>query len=80
MALRQKLREGNPQLQADTGQGDQEGQASTTSAGSGGSVEATVPGEVAPVVSLEKGDIEFWLRVFTVILLWMILQELKRGR
>lgn len=41
-------------------------------------LQASVPGEIAPVVSLEKGDIEFWLNVATVVLLYMIYRELQR--
>lgn len=43
-----------------------------------GPVEGPVPGEIDAVVSLEKGDIEFWARIGTVILLFLIWQELKR--
>jgi hypothetical protein len=59
--------------------------AGTTDAGSGQTqveedpVAAHVPGEVRPIISLEKGELEFWLQVATVILLYMILQELKGG-
>lgn len=76
MAFREKLHE-RPEYQERAG---------TTSEGGGQAgtqqrdpVEASVPGEVAPIVSLEKGDLEFWLQVATVVLLYMILQELKRG-
>jgi hypothetical protein len=80
MVFKEHLRE-TPEYQAatadSTGQGN--GQATTQSGGQD-PVEAPVPGEVRPIVSLEKGDLEFWLRVVTVVLLYMILQELKEGQ
>lgn len=38
-----------------------------------------VPDSVAPVISLEKGDLEFWMQVTTVILLFLIYRELARA-
>ena len=39
----------------------------------------TVEQAVEPVVSLEKGDLEFWMMVVQTLLLWLILRELSRG-
>lgn len=38
-----------------------------------------VPAEVQPVVSLEKTDIEFWMQVAIVVLLFLIYRELARA-
>ena len=72
MAFQEKLRNSAEYQQATAQSGGQ--RQAQQDAG-----EVPVPDQVDAVVSLEKGDIEFWLRVATVILLWMILQELKRG-
>jgi hypothetical protein len=77
MALREKLHE-TPEYQATAG-GPSGGQGSGQARTQSGQGSPQVPGEIAPIVSLEKGDIEFWLRVLTVILLWMIYQELRRN-
>ncbi|AFD02299.1 head protein [Haloarcula hispanica icosahedral virus 2] len=34
---------------------------------------------VGPVVSLEKGDIEFWALIAQTVLLYLIWRELSRG-
>lgn len=39
----------------------------------------TVTEAVEPVISLEKSDIEFWLTVLQVVLLYLILRELQGG-
>lgn len=38
----------------------------------------TVGEALAPVMSLEKGDLEFWSNVISVVLLFMIYRELVR--
>ena len=38
-----------------------------------------VPESVAPIVSLEKTDMEFWMQVVTVLLLFLIYRELSRA-
>jgi hypothetical protein len=40
---------------------------------------AEVPAQVAPVVSLEKGDLEFWMQVAAVVLLFLIYREMARA-
>lgn len=39
----------------------------------------TVEAAVEPVISLEKGDLEFWMQVTTVVLLYLIWRE-QAGR
>jgi hypothetical protein len=34
---------------------------------------------VSPVISLERGDVQFWLQVIQVILLYLILREIGRN-
>jgi len=34
---------------------------------------------VSPVISLERGDVQFWLQVIQVILLYLILREIGRA-
>ena len=34
---------------------------------------------VSPVISLERGDVQFWLQVIQVILLYLILREIGRS-
>lgn len=34
---------------------------------------------VGPVISMEKGDIEFWAQIGQLILLYLIWRELSRG-
>jgi hypothetical protein len=34
---------------------------------------------VDPVMSLEKSDVQFWMQVVQVLLLYLILRELSRG-
>lgn len=34
---------------------------------------------IDPVLSLEKSDVQFWLQVAQVLLLYLILRELQRG-
>jgi hypothetical protein len=38
----------------------------------------TVGDALAPVMSLEKGDLQFWSNVLTVVLLFLIYRELLR--
>jgi len=33
---------------------------------------------VSPVISLERGDVQFWLQVLQVLLLYLILREVGR--
>lgn len=37
------------------------------------------PGHVGPVGSFEKSDVDFWLQVATVLLLFLIYRELARA-
>jgi len=39
----------------------------------------TVDEAVAPIISLERGDVQFWLQVIQVLLLYLILRELGRA-
>lgn len=34
---------------------------------------------VEPIVSLEKSDVQFWIQVAQLVLLYLILRELSRG-
>lgn len=48
-------------------------------AGGGGSGQSdAVPQAVAPVISLEKTDVQFWLQVGQVVLLFLIWREMMR--
>lgn len=38
----------------------------------------TAEESVAPIISLERGDVQFWLQVIQVLLLYLILRELGR--
>lgn len=40
---------------------------------------ATVGDALAPVMSWEKGDVEFWLQVAQLVILVMILREMRGG-
>jgi len=50
----------------------------TATRSDGGSVDS-IGGAVAPVVSLEKGDLEFWTQVAILVVLVLIYRELRRG-
>lgn len=39
----------------------------------------TTEAAVAPIISLERGDVQFWLQVIQVLLLYLILRELGRA-
>jgi hypothetical protein len=70
--IRENIRQ-SPEYQAIVAQ--QAGEATNGQAGTTN----TAIGAVKPVVSLEKSDVEFWLQVLQLIVLWMILMELRRG-
>lgn len=76
MAFQDSLRQSSEFQQLSGAQTTGSGQTGT--APDEGPIEANVPGQVAPIVSLEKGDLELWLRVATVILLYLIWRELQR--
>ncbi|MFC4246472.1 hypothetical protein ACFOZ7_05605 [Natribaculum luteum] len=65
MAFRQKLRE-SPHYQSAEDVAEQAQEA------------ATAAEAVAPVVQLEKTDVQMWADVFTVVLLFLIWRELRR--
>lgn len=74
MALKEAIRD-SPEFQAQTSQNGNGGGQSTTQN------QGQTPGQVpaGTVVSLEKSDLEFWLQVATVFLLYSIYRELQRG-
>lgn len=39
----------------------------------------TVGDALAPVMSWQKGDVEFWLQVAQLVVLFMILREMRGG-
>ena len=74
------LDEYQAEVQRQQGQqaGQQAGQAApaATGNGSGGTTEGNPLG---PVTDWEKTDVEFWMQVAQVVLLYLILRKLQRG-
>lgn len=64
--------------QGQKAQQGQQGQRRTQSRRSTGPA-ASVGDALGPVLDWEKTDVEFWMQVAQVILLYLILRELRRG-
>ncbi|AAY24953.1 head protein [Haloarcula hispanica virus SH1] len=61
--------------QAQAGQQQNARQAAAAATGQAG----TVGNALGPVMNWEKTDVEFWMQVAQVVLLYLILRELRRG-
>jgi len=66
------------QQQATT-QADQQQATTQADAATGQQAGNTVGNALGPVLDWEKTDVEFWMQVAQVVLLYLILRELRRG-
>lgn len=67
------------QQNADQGTGEQQATAAAANAGVGNGPPQTVGSALGPVLNWEKTDVEFWMQVVQVVLLYLILRELQKG-
>lgn len=67
------------EYQAPGQDGQQGGQPAATQApAASGQAGTTVGNTLGPVLNWEKTDVEFWMQVAQVVLLYLILRELRR--
>jgi len=65
--------------QQQSGQGGQQNAAQVAAAATGQQGGQTVGNALGPVLNWEKTDVEFWMQVAQVVLLYLILRELRKG-
>jgi len=65
--------------QQQSGQGGQQNAAQAAAAATGQQGGQTVGNALGPVLNWEKTDVEFWMQVAQVVLLYLILRELRKG-
>jgi len=80
MGFKDQIRDLDEYQPPDQG-GQQGGQQATTQAAAATGQQAgnTVGNALGPVLDWEKTDVEFWMQVAQVVLLYLILRELRRG-
>ncbi|ALJ99686.1 head protein [Haloarcula californiae icosahedral virus 1] len=80
MGVKDQIRDLDEYQPPDQG-GQQGGQQATTqaAAATGRQGGQTVGTALGPVLDWEKTDVEFWMQVAQVVLLYLILRELRKG-